>query len=47
LAAVLSELATQPARLAAMKQRARAKALDFSMAKHVESYVTIYRGLLK
>ena len=47
LASVLLEMATRPDLLAAMKQRAKTRARDFSLEKHVEEYVTIYRSLVE
>ena len=45
LAALLSELAAAPDKLAAMKQRAAERARDFSLTRHVENYLAVYRSL--
>ena len=45
LRAVLEDLVAQPERLATMKQRAVAKAQSFSLAKHAQDYLAVYKTL--
>jgi glycosyltransferase involved in cell wall biosynthesis len=45
LRGVLEELVAQPDRLAAMKQAAAAKAQSFSLAKHAQEYLAVYKTL--